>query len=130
MIVDGNFVSAQDGDRHVRTRPDRQRHPRRRGATVDPNWNTNAYTNACYSWAYDSYVRDIGWSADGSYFVVATTGGYYNSSFQACDAASRFNASSTGQTVTPAWVTSPAPTPRTRSRSPRRRCTSAATSAG
>ena len=66
-----------------------------RPATVDPNWNTNAYTHPCYSWAYDSYVRDIGWSPDGSYFAVAATGGYNDGSFQDCDSASRFNASST-----------------------------------
>ena len=104
MIVDGNFISAQDG---VATYARDQIVSINLGgasATVDPNWNTNAFTNACYSWAYDSYVRGIGWSPDGSYFVVAATGGYYNSSFQDCDAASRFNASSTGLTVAPAWI--------------------------
>ena len=105
LIVDGNFVSAQDGDATYARDQIASVILGAAAATVDPNWNTNAYANACYSWAYDSYVRDIGWSPDGSYFVVATTGGYYNSSFQACDAATRFNASSTGQAVTPAWVT-------------------------
>jgi PKD repeat protein len=104
MIVDGNFISAQDG---VATYARDQIISVNLGATsatVDANWNTNAFTNACYSWAYDSFVRGVGWSPDGSYFVVVATGGYYNSSFQDCDAASRFNASSTGQAVTPAWV--------------------------
>ena len=42
----------------------------------------------------------IGWSPDGSYFVVAATGGYNGGSFQDCDSASRFDASSTGLNVT------------------------------
>jgi PKD repeat protein len=104
LIVDGNFISAQDT---VGTYARDQIVSITLGATaatVDPNWNTNAFTNACYSWAYDAFVRGVGWSPDGSYFVVAATGGYYNSTFQDCDSASRFNASSTGLTVTPAWV--------------------------
>jgi PKD repeat protein len=104
LIVDGNFISAQDT---VGTYARDQIVSINLGATsatVDPNWNTNAFTNSCYYWAYDSFVRGVGWSPDGSYFVVAATGGYNNSSFQDCDSASRFNASSTGLTVAPAWV--------------------------
>ena len=104
LVVDGNFISAQDT---VGTYARDQIVSINLGATsatVDPNWNTDAFTNACYNWAYDSFVRGVGWSPDGSYFVVAATGGYYNSTFQDCDSASRFNASSTGLSVTPAWV--------------------------
>ena len=106
MIVDGNFINAADAVNPTGYARDQIANiilgPR--SATVDPNWNTNAYTNPCQSGAYDSYVRSIGWSPDGSYFVVAATGGYPERSFKDCDAASRFNASSTGQSVTPAWI--------------------------
>ena len=49
-------------------------------------------------------MRHIAWSPDGSYFVVAATGGYHGGSLEDCDSASRFDASSTGQDVKPAWV--------------------------
>ena len=48
------------------------------GATstaVDPSWNTAAFTATCSAKAFDTYVRDVSFSPDGSYFVVADTGG-------------------------------------------------------
>jgi PKD repeat protein len=103
-IVDGNFTSVTDG---VGTYARDQIMNVILGptsATVDPNWKSNAYTSACFANAYDSYVRDVGWSPDGSYFVLSATGGYNGGSFQNCDTASRFDASSTGQNVTPVWI--------------------------
>ena len=44
-------------------------------ATIDPNWNTNEFTGACASGAFDTYVEDVDFSPDGSYFAIATTGG-------------------------------------------------------
>jgi PKD repeat protein len=106
MIVDGNFTNAADPVKPAGYARDQIANivlgPT--SATVDPNWNTNAYTPTCFANAYDSYVRSIGWAPDGSYFVVAATGGYYGGSFQDCDTASRFNAASTGLTVTPSWI--------------------------
>ncbi len=102
-IVDGNFLHATDGvttygrDQIVSinlTTP---------AANVDPNWNSLAYSAACYNWAYDSYMRDIGWSPDGKFFVVTATGGYYGGSFEDCDSASRFEAAATGTDVQPTW---------------------------
>ena len=103
-IVDGNFITAADG---VGTYARDQVMSIVLGsgsATVDPSWNTNAYTHPCFSGAYDDYVRDVGWSPDGSYFVLSATGGYNGGSFNNCDTASRFDASSSGQNVQPAWV--------------------------
>ncbi|HEX4017816.1 MAG TPA: PKD domain-containing protein [Frankiaceae bacterium] len=104
VIVDGNFTSAVDGVASYTRDQIANVVLGPTSVTVDPNWNTNAYTNACYGTAYDFYVRSIGWSPDGSYFVVAATGGYYGGSFQDCDSASRFDASATGPAVTPAWI--------------------------
>jgi hypothetical protein len=73
-------------------------------ATVDPNWSTPAFTNSCAGNAFDSYVQAVQWSPDGSFFVVVDSGGYLPASFQDCDSAVRFNASSTGLNVQPAWV--------------------------
>jgi PKD repeat protein len=104
IIVDGNFITAQDSvtsysrDQIVSidlTTPT---------ATIDPNWNTDAYTAACFNGSYDGYMRDISWSPDGKYFVVTATGGYFGGSFEDCDSASRFESSATGLNVKPTWI--------------------------
>ncbi len=76
-------------------------------AVVDPNWYTSDYTARCYYWAYDSYLRDIAFSPDGSYFVVVGTGGSGNNtdgSRSLCDAAARWETNGTGTNVQPTWV--------------------------
>ncbi len=105
MIVDGNFINAADPVNPTGYSRDQivSINLGSSQATVDANWKSNSYTAACSASAFDSYVRSIGWSPDGSYFVVATTGGYPSNSFIACDAASRFEASASGQNVTPTW---------------------------
>ena len=70
-------------------------------AVVRPDWRTRGYEPACYSWAYDTYVRDVDFSPDGTYFVVATTGGGNNT---LCDTAARFETSGSGDDVQPTWV--------------------------
>ena len=47
------------------------------GASADlrTDWQTHRYEPACFFWAYDSYIRDVDFSPDGSYFVIAATGG-------------------------------------------------------
>jgi PKD repeat protein len=106
MIVDGNFINAADAVNPSGYARDQIANiilgPT--SATVDPDWKSNSYTSACTASAFDSYVRSIGWSPDGSYFVVAATGGYPTNSLIDCDTASRFDASSTGQTVVPSWI--------------------------
>jgi hypothetical protein len=107
LIVDGNFRTVTDGvaaysrDQIVSINLD----PSAVAApTVDPNWATASFTKPCFANAYDSYVRDVSWAPDGSYFVVTASGGYHNSSFENCDAVSRFNAGDAGTAVVPAWI--------------------------
>ena len=99
-IVDGNFITAgglaRDQIASLKLSST--------SATLDPTWATAAYTHPCQFQAYDSYVKHISWAPDGSYFVVAATGGYKSGSFEDCDSASRFDASSTGTNVQPAWI--------------------------
>jgi hypothetical protein len=99
-IVDGNFVDASgfSRDQIVNIKLNAT------SATVDQGWATAAYTHNCQYKAYDSYVQDVAWSPDGSYFVVAATGGYHSGSLEDCDSATRFNASSAGLNVQPAWI--------------------------
>ncbi|MBO0863530.1 MAG: PKD domain-containing protein [Mycobacterium sp.] len=76
-------------------------------ASVDPNWETEQYTAACYSWAFDTYMTDVQYSADGSYFVITATGGggtNDDGSNSLCDSASRWAAAATGGNVKPTWV--------------------------
>jgi PKD repeat protein len=70
-------------------------------AVVRADWATHGYEAACYSWAYDTYVRDVEFSPDGSYFVVAATGGGNGT---LCDTAARFETAGSGDDVKPSWV--------------------------
>ena len=78
-------------------------------ADVDPNWNTSGYTATCASNAYDTYMRDIAFSPDGSYFAVAATGGgtfdqNTDGTRALCDTVTRWNTTDTGTDVQPAWI--------------------------
>ncbi len=70
-------------------------------AVVRPDWRTRGYEAACYAWAYDTYVRDVDFAPDGSYFVVATTGG---GNTTLCDTAARFETAGSGDDVRPTWA--------------------------
>jgi hypothetical protein len=74
-------------------------------ATVDPNWATQRYTAACSYWAYDSYVRAVQFSQDGSYFVITTTGGggRPQTGDENCDSTARFDTGTSGLAVAPTW---------------------------
>jgi PKD repeat protein len=78
-------------------------------ATIDTSWATAAYTAGCASSAYDTYVRDIQFSPDGSYFVVAVTGGgagqrNSDGTQTSCDTAARWATGATGSDVRPTWI--------------------------
>jgi hypothetical protein len=105
VIVDGNFTSvADDVNPAGYARDQIVKINLGDDATVDAGWNSNAFTAACFNNGYDGYMRDIGWSPDGSYYVVTTTGGYHGSSFEHCDSASRFEGSAMGTNVQPTWT--------------------------
>jgi hypothetical protein len=73
------------------------------------NWSTNRYSPNCAS-RFDTYIRDVEFSPDGSYFVIATTGasasgfGATPTSGQLCDSSARFETSATGSALQPTWV--------------------------
>jgi PKD repeat protein len=66
------------------------------------NWQTNFYTSHCSN-SFDSYLRDLDISPDGSYAVISTTGAYGGAT-SACDETSRWNMGATGSGLTPAWT--------------------------
>lgn len=109
MVVIGNFTSVVDGsgtyDRDQVFRVDLGTS----SARVDTTWRTLAFTGQCYNWAFDSYVRDVQFSPDGSYFVIAATGGgaggqNIDGTKASCDAASRYESSGSGTNVRPTWI--------------------------
>lgn len=77
-------------------------------ATVDSGWATDAFTDPCHATVFDSSVRQVAFSPDGSYFVVASTGGAGTGNTDgtetSCDGAVRFETGSTGADVHPTWV--------------------------
>ncbi|GAA1621906.1 malectin domain-containing carbohydrate-binding protein [Catellatospora bangladeshensis] len=71
-------------------------------AATIANWNTSRYTPRCAWWAFDSYMRDLAYAPDGSYFVVVTTGAPNAGTL--CDAAARWENDATGADLQPTWV--------------------------
>jgi hypothetical protein len=64
-------------------------------------WFTDAYKPACMK-GFDTYLRQVKFSPDGSYFVVAATG-RASGPDRLCDSAARFETAGTGR-HNPTWV--------------------------
>ncbi|TNC39314.1 PKD domain-containing protein [Mumia zhuanghuii] len=73
------------------------------GASLS-GFHTDFYTQACAQ-AFDSYMRDIDFSPDGSFFVVTTTGSYGGQNAP-CDTAARFEKDRVGTNLQPSWIAS------------------------
>ncbi|MGZ4657425.1 MAG: PKD domain-containing protein [Blastococcus sp.] len=97
LVVIGNFTSA-DGLHRDQVMIVRLTAT---GASVDPNWETHAFEAGCYTFAFDYYVRALQFAPDGSYFVIATTGG--NNPGTHCDTITRWDIGATGSDVQPRW---------------------------
>jgi len=98
MVVIGNFKVADGLARDQIAMLDLTgAHP-----TVSTAWATTRFNSRCSGGSFDSWVRDVDFSPDGSHFVVATTGGPWPGTL--CDTASRWETSATGSGVQPTWV--------------------------
>jgi PKD repeat protein len=78
-------------------------------ASIDPNWKTNRFSDACFWFTFDSWIRDVDFSPDGSYFAVATAGGHdflLPEAATTCDTITRWETSASGQDLQPTWVAS------------------------
>jgi hypothetical protein len=67
------------------------------------SWQTNLYGNVCAS-VFDTYMRDVDISPDGTYAAVVTTGGPGNNTDGLCDTAARWDLDRTGSAQTPYWT--------------------------
>jgi hypothetical protein len=67
------------------------------------DWQTNAFADPCSTAATfgPTYMRGVDISADGSFFVVVTTGGRARA---LCDSVARFELGGTGHDIKPTWV--------------------------
>ncbi len=71
-------------------------------AVVSTSWYTTQYTPICSPRAFDSYMRDVEMSPDGSFFVVSSTGGPHTGTL--CDTAARFETYAVGTNLAPTWT--------------------------
>ncbi len=71
-------------------------------SVVSPTWATNAFSSYCHKRSFDSWVRDLSISPDGSYFVVGSSGGASKGAL--CDSAARFETYASGTKLGPTWV--------------------------
>ncbi|MEZ5094817.1 MAG: hypothetical protein R2731_00935 [Nocardioides sp.] len=65
-------------------------------------WATHRFPDVC-SKKFNTYLRDVAFSPDGSYFVVVTTGGYHGGD-TLCDSASRWETDRSGERQQPTWI--------------------------
>jgi PKD repeat protein len=65
-------------------------------------WTTTFYNSTCSS-SFNTFLRDLDISPDGSYVVFSTTGAYRGTS-TSCDTVARFETRSTAADVRPTWV--------------------------
>ena len=69
------------------------------------SWQTDAFTPACAT-RFDTYIRDVSFAPDGSYFVVANTGAWFGGANAGvlCDSVQRWESGATGPGQLPTWV--------------------------
>lgn len=81
-------------------------------ATLDTGWNSAVYSAPCWLQDFDSYVRNVSFSPDGTFFAVTATGASNLSkvhdintdgTYAPCDAVIKFNTSQHGADVKPVW---------------------------
>jgi len=73
------------------------------GSASIADWQTNSFVPQCNTKSHDSYLRDVNFSPDGTYFAIVATGGP-DGRRSLCDSASRWESTATGSGLTPTWV--------------------------
>jgi hypothetical protein len=97
LVAGGNFKTVGGQNRVQIAMIDLGAHP----AQV-ADWQTDGYNTQCSEPGFDSQMRDLDLSPDGSWFVVVSTGGYDRHGL--CDAAARWETGARGTGLQPTWV--------------------------
>jgi PKD repeat protein len=96
MLITGNFTSIEGRTRDQVALIDLSTSP----ATVS-DWHTDWYSASCLR-VFDSYMRDLDISEDGTSAVIVTTGAYRAN--LSCDTVSRFELDNEVPELSPTWV--------------------------
>ncbi len=72
------------------------------GAATLSSWATNSFNNVCNT-SFHTYMRDVDFSPDGSYFAVVTTGAWTPPP-ALCDTTTRWTGGTSGPGQTPTWA--------------------------
>lgn len=96
LVAIGNFRSVAGARRQQLFQLDLGR-----GRATRAPFSTSFYAASCRR-AFYTYVRDVDYSPDGSYFVVGTTGGH-GGARSSCDSVARFETQG-GSRAAPSWV--------------------------
>jgi hypothetical protein len=96
MVVVGTFTLANGEDRSQIAMLDLTTNP-----VSVANWETDGFKPAC-SATFDTDLRGVDFSPDGTYFVVADTGGPFPGTY--CDSAQRWESNATGTGLVPTWI--------------------------
>jgi hypothetical protein len=94
VVATGNFTVVNGQDRNQVVVIDTA------GLPTVVDWHTDRYEAACYSATFPFYARDVDFSDDGGYFVIAADGGRGDAY---CDAIARFETADRGA-VKATWV--------------------------
>ena len=96
LVAIGNFTRVSGYDRHQIAVVELTASPARLA-----DWHTNRYADRCSS-RWDTYMRDVDISPDGTYFVVVTSGARARPTL--CDSAARWELATRGSELQPSWV--------------------------
>lgn len=97
LVAVGNFDTLQGVQNHQLLMLDTS------GPSAQPaSFRTGFYLTPC-SAAFDTYMRDVAFSDDDSFFVVSTTGAYGGSTV-ACDTTARFETRTVSTDARPSWI--------------------------
>jgi hypothetical protein len=97
LVAIGNFTQVSGADRQQIALFDLTSNP----ATL-ANWRTTGFAAANCSFAFDTYMRDVDFAPNSSYFAVVTTGAYRRGTL--CDTTTRWETSARGTDVSPTWI--------------------------
>lgn len=98
LLAIGNFATVDGSSRRQAVMLDLN------GAAAGlSNWQTSFYESTCGS-RFESYVRDLDISPDGTFVVISTTGTYGGGPPGSCDTTARFEVDANGTGLKPSWV--------------------------